>query len=218
MERLNDELKEEMIEALDFTINSGYYNEEDIAELATEHLEEIFSDYELNPPSQEVIKQFITEIRNNKIVDISHQNYKRLREVFDQLNRERIIAVEFAGFDMSEGHEEVGEVFQFMKTNNIPRNGYCFYHQQDIERSMDSSIQSLYLAFHSTDGDETKALMIGKRVVELLKAAGFTVSWDETLDQRICIQNFQWDKVFDHEDAGSERAIRIIGESNLLNR
>jgi hypothetical protein len=216
MDYLNDELREEIAEMLDFTVNSGYYDAETIEELATEYLEEFFEyDYpELTSPDSEGIRKIIAEIQSQTPANTAGKNYKRLQEVFDQLNRERIIAVDFAGFDMSEGHEDVGVVFQFMKENNIPRNGYCFCHQQDIERAMSPSFQNLNLAFHSTDGDEEQALIVGKRIVELLEEAGFSVSWDGTLERRICIQNFQWDKVCDGTDVGTERAIRIINESN----
>ena len=217
MEFINDELREEILEALDFTVNSGYYDAETIEELATECLEELFEyDYpELASPDSEGIRKIIAEIQSQAPTNTANKNYERLRDIFDQLNRERIIAVDFAGFDMSEGHEDVGVVFQFMKKNNIPRSGYCFYHQQDIERAMNPSFQNLNLAFHSTDGDEEQGLIVGKRIVELLTEADFTVSWDGTLEHRICIQNFQWDKIYDDNDMGVDRAIRIISKSNL---
>lgn len=214
MNAIDEELKEEIIETLNFTVNSGYYSEEEIRTLCTEYLDELVQDEDLPSLSQEDITKLIDEIRSF-YTNSSGTNYSRLREVFDQLNRERVIAVDYAGFDMSEGHEDVGEVFQFMKENNIPRNGYCFFHQQDIERSMDPTLKNLLLAFHSTDGDEEVALAVGQRIEALLGAAGFSVLWDHTLDQRICIQDFQWDKTYNGEDTGVQRAIRVMAATHL---
>lgn len=209
---LDSEMNEEIIEALRFTVNSGYYDEAAISEIATDCLTDIFESYDLSIPSQETIALIIEEIKKFRVNDSEQKNYQRLQEIFDQLNQEGIIAIDFAGYTISEGHEEVDTVFAFMKKNNLPRKGYCFYHQQDIERSMND--KKLFLAYHSLNGDEKSALKIGEYIVDLLVKANFKVEWDGSLDQRISILDFIWDKKFDDELVGSERAIEQIKKAN----
>jgi hypothetical protein len=151
-------------------------------------------------------------IANSAPTPQGKNNSPRLRNVFDALNRERIIAIHFAGYTMDDGFEEVGKVFQFMKNNEIPRRGYCFYHQQDIERALDESEKYLFLAFHSMNGDKKLAMEVGERISVLLIENGFAVEWNHGLDSRIKINNFSWDKVYDGEDYGADRAIRIMSE------
>ncbi|MHC5247668.1 DUF6891 domain-containing protein [Enterococcus sp. LJL90] len=210
MNNLDIDLQEEIIEALNFTINSGYFSVSEIQELATEYLSEIFEDYELPKPSGETIQEITQAVQQAHSAD-KQMNYLRLRKIFDQLNQQGIIAIDFAGFDISEGLEDVGEVVRFMQEQQIPRQGYCFCHQQDIERALDSESRILYLAFHSTNGDEEQALRVAEKIVELFTEAGLQPRWDGSLDERICLLNFEWDKVFDAEtDYGVERAIRIM--------
>ncbi|MBP1040869.1 hypothetical protein I6N95_07615 [Vagococcus sp. BWB3-3] len=215
MDDMSEELKQEIYEVLNFTVNSGYFAKEEVEEIAIQQIEELFFDYERSLLAVADVRQMIMEVKTS-YQSTSSACYERLRQVFDQLNRERIIAVDFAGYDMSEGHESVGDVFQFMKANEIPRFGYCFFHQQDIERSMDPTIGELFLAFNSMNGDEEIALAVGKRVVSLLAQQNFTVSWDETVHQRICIEEFTWDKVFNNEANGVEQAIQVMRETYVV--
>ena len=211
---MNNDRKEEIVEALNFTINSGYFDEQESEKIAIEYLEEFYMDNDFPAPSYNRMKKIINEVGEMRPLDTGQKNYERLQGVFDQLNREGIISIDYAGFDISEGHEEVGVVFKFMKENDLLRNGYCFYHQQDIERCMDSENRTLFLAFHSLNGDEEMALKVGKRIVDLLNQARFEVEWTGSLNQRIGIKNFYWDKLFNLEPVGSTRALKIMQQSN----
>lgn len=215
MKKIEKDLKEEIFEALNFTINSGYFSQEEITEYSKEYLNEIFEEHGKELSNNELIVKLISEANHSSSNSAGTDNFKRLRKVFDLLNKEQIIALDYAGFDQSEGHEDVGVVVTFMQENNIPRKGYCFFHQQDIERSMDPEIRNLFLSFHSTDGNEKKALEIGNRIVSLLLQNNFSVHWDGTLNKRIMIDNFVWDKKYDQQDTHVERAIRIIKETYI---
>lgn len=81
---------------------------------------------------------------------------------------------------------------------------------------MDPTIGELFLAFNSMNGDDEIALAVGKRVVTLLAQQNFTVSWDETVHQRICIEEFTWDKVFNNEANGVEQAIQVMRETYVV--
>jgi hypothetical protein len=109
MNSISKELQEEIIEALNFTVNAGYYDEKEILEVATEYLSEIFEEFDLPVPSSEVITEIIGQISERKLVETKQKNFERLQKIFDQLNCEGIIAIDYAGFDMSEGHEAGAE-------------------------------------------------------------------------------------------------------------
>lgn len=206
--------EQEIEDELYFCIHSGFYSKDTIYSQAHQMFEDFCMDNNVILPSEMYITQMIERlISDDNLIKKSNDNYVRLRNVFDILNRERIIAVHFAGYTLDDGFEEVRDVFQFMKRNEIPRRGYCFYHQQDIERAMDESMQFLMLAFHSMNGDKQIAMEVGERINELLIENGFDVEWDHSIDSRIKIKNFLWDKKYDGEDYGTDRAIRIMSET-----
>lgn len=207
---LPQEVQDEIKEALFFTVYSGLYSPASIMEQALQTIEDI-CEYNSTPcPTEDYAREMVQAMDKAAKPVAGKRNYERLQTVFDTLNQERIIAVHNAGYTLDDGFAEVGVVFQFMKDNNIPRRGYCFYHQQDIERVMNTNSGNLLLAFHSMNGDEKLALEVGERIVELLTKQGFSVKWNHSLDQRIEIENFEWDKVYNGENYGPDRAIRIM--------
>ncbi|OPF88087.1 hypothetical protein BW731_07845 [Vagococcus martis] len=107
----------------------------------------------------------------------------------------------------------MGSVFNVMKEYDIPRKGYCFFHQQDIERCFGKP-GTLYLAFHSMTGDEEIAMEVGQRIVELLRANHFDVYWEETLDRKIGIKNFHLDKQYDEQLSSVVRSLSVITKSH----
>jgi hypothetical protein len=207
-------VSQEIEEALRFLVVSGFYSQSEIQIQAREIVDDICRDQKVTPPSDAYINQTVERLISS-VTPYTSDNYLRLRNVFDALNRERIIAIHYAGYTLDDGFEEVETVFQFMKSNNIPRRGYCFYHQQDIERAMNDSMQFLMLAFHSMNDDKQIAMEVGERVAELLTQNGFIVEWDHSAGSRIKIKNFCWDKTCDGEDYGADRAIRIMREAHL---
>lgn len=136
----------------------------------------------------------------------------RLAAVFDVLNRERIIAVHNAGYTLDDGFEEVGIVYNAMKSRGVQMQGYCFYHQQDMERAMDNTVQNLLIAFHSLDNNKRKALAVGERIHALLLQQGFRVKWKHDTEDRIAIEPYVWDKVYDGIDYGTARAIAMMSQ------
>lgn len=207
----DEEMMDEIRDALNFVVNSGYYSEQEIIDYSKEYLSEIFEEYELDEPTIEEIESIIFRLKR-KTKDLT--NYKRLQNVFNQLNTEKIIAIDYAGFDMSEGHEEVATVLQYMQDNNIERKGYCFFHQQDIERRLEGN-SSLLIAFGSTAGDEEKAIAVGRHLVELLKNENFVVNWDGTTIERIAIEEFNWNKQYNGELYSTDLSLEIMKQKSL---
>jgi hypothetical protein len=209
----HDDIREELKETVGFCVNSGFFSKEDILDQARDIYEDICGNGGVTVSDEDICEIVESLIAEANYAETGENNYIRLRNVFDTLNKERIIAIHFAGYTLDDGFGKVDTVFQFMKSNDIPRRGYCFYHQQDMERAMDKSIKRLFLAFHSMNGDKKLTMEVGERIAELLKENGFDVDWDYSTESRIAINNFLWDKVYDGEDYGTDRAIRIMSES-----
>ena len=64
----------------------------------------------------------------------------------------------------------------------------------------------LNIAFGDFELDEAKALEIGKAIAECLKENGFKVRWNETVDEQIVIEDFNWKKAFDERQYSMDGA------------
>jgi hypothetical protein len=111
-----------------------------------------------------------------------------------KLDRAGIIALENAGYTMSEGWDEVAE-----EAHHRPKaRGATFYHGQDLERAVDG--HGLHLAFGSLPSDHPdeheRSRAIGSEVVGALEKEGVAVEWDGTVKTRIRILPFPWQRRF----------------------
>jgi hypothetical protein len=118
---------------------------------------------------------------------LKSNDFERLNIVFQQLNDEKIISIHCAGYTMSDGMSDVGDIKYRMQLKDIQAIGWCFYHEQDYKRAINSEIKLLNLAFGSVSNQESDTLTIAQRIVNLLKNQDFTVSWDGTTRQRITV-------------------------------
>ncbi|MFS2155754.1 hypothetical protein ACCD10_00190 [Pseudomonas sp. Pseusp122] len=114
----------------------------------------------------------------------------RLDEVFYHLHEDGICALSNAGYTMSDGFSDVAQAVHEAPTGHY--HGYCFYHGQDVERAVEAN--DLMIAFGSLDDDPGRSLKVGQRVAEVLKNAGFDVHWDNTVEQRIQLPAFKWQR------------------------
>ena len=118
----------------------------------------------------------------------SSTDFDRLDAVFESLNRKGILCLHNAGYTMSDGHEDANEALHMQDASNY--FGYCFYHGQDLERAVFG--KGLMLAYDHVDGDVPEKLKVAESLRNELVAAGFTVEWDGSTNQRIDIPNFDW--------------------------
>ena len=73
-------------------------------------------------------------------------------------------------------------------------DGYCFYHEQDLETALNPNY-GLYIAFQKIENsDDEVTISIGKRVVVILAKYGFEINWKEIVSQKIEILKFEWKK------------------------
>lgn len=112
----------------------------------------------------------------------------RLDEAFKSLNASGIIALQNAGYTMSDGLSDVAEVLHERGRSDI--KGYCFYHGQDLERGVAGD--GLMIAFGDLDDDRTKKSEIGEIVKQILEQSGFEVRWNGDPETRLNLPNFDW--------------------------
>jgi hypothetical protein len=112
----------------------------------------------------------------------------RLDQAFDALNLHGIIALHNAGYEMSDGLEDVTEALETLGRKNF--QGYCFYHFQDVEGAAVG--EGLMIAFGALDDDETKKFGIGRLVQTVLEEVDLKVDWDGDPEERLDIPAFDW--------------------------
>lgn len=123
--------------------------------------------------------------------------FDRLEAVFAQLRNEKFIALHKTGNTLSEGHEDVQEIWENAGRFDSGIRGSCFYHSQDVDGAVHTG--QLYIAFSGgmipdSEQREANTLAVGQRIAELLQAAGFDTEWDGNINERIKVNLGQWRK------------------------
>jgi len=212
---LSDEFLNDIKEAIKTTVYSGFFSDSELYGECEQIIEDMCLDYDEPMPSKELVRKLTDNIISERNSLHHGDNFIQLAKAFDELTAEGVIALHNAGYTMDEGFDSVDVVFSFMKENEIPRNGWCFYHTQDMERAIDPEISNLCIAFGSTYEDSEKTVFLGERISDCLNSHGFKVKWNKTSDTRIIIEDFRWDKVYDGCDYSLNRAVRIMQKTFL---
>jgi hypothetical protein len=123
--------------------------------------------------------------------------FDRLEAVFVQLRSEKIIALHRAGNTLADGHDDVREQWRAAGRAESGIRGCCFYHSQDLEGAVRSG--RMHLAFSGgmiieVDQRETNTIAVARRIVELLRGAGFGAEWSGSINERIALDLGQWRK------------------------
>jgi len=200
-------------EIIDYEVRAGFYSMKDIEEVVMNAVED--NKFEKEFPKKWVkskIKQtylkMLSESKNwKKPTDVS-----LLIKAFKELNKNGIIAFHNAGYTSSDGYGDIKEVLKRRKKKHMDMaKGYCFYHQQDLERAIDPKIFSLYLSFGTLGkNDKNNNLNIGRLVIKVLKKYNFKIKWEENESSKIQIIDFKWQNLYNpkvdlSEDAQMEK-------------
>ncbi len=115
----------------------------------------------------------------------------RIRRAFEELNARGILALENAGYTLSDGREDARAAAEM---SYVPPRGATFFHGQDVERAVMGG--GLMLAFGSFEEDpgkrEAADLAIAREVRETLARHGVQTEWDGSAKTRIHIPPFEW--------------------------
>ncbi|MBP3792185.1 MAG: hypothetical protein ILA26_09190 [Methanobrevibacter sp.] len=179
-------MDQDLVDEIDYLIEvltkSGFFSVDEILEILEDQFieEEIdFSNYDIS------------------LSDFSNDDFSKLENAFKNLSKEKIVAIHNCGFDIEEGVSDAFELEVHLRNNKFEVEGFCFYTFDDVEESIWEN--RLKITFGDFENDEDKALEIGKTVAEYLKNEGFTIVWDETVNNQIEINPFNWDKSYDSE-------------------
>lgn len=181
-ENMNPDLVEEIDFMIDILTKSGFFDTDEILEI----LEDEFIEEDVD------FSQF-----NLSLNEFDNNNFNKLEAAFSSLVAENIVAVHNCGYDIEEGVQDAFELFVHLMNNNFKPEGFCFYSFEDIEEAITD--KKLKITFGDFENNEDKALEIGKTVSNYLKSEGFSINWDETINNQIEILSFDWDKSYDNQ-------------------
>ncbi len=114
----------------------------------------------------------------------------RLDKVFLDLRDAGVCALSNAGYTMSDGYSDVTEAVANAPAGHY--HGYCFYHGQDVDRAVEG--HGVMIAFGDLKDDPERSLAVGQQVAAALQVAGFALEWNRTIDSRIDIPVFEWQR------------------------
>ena len=175
-------MDQDLVDEIDYMINSlaksGFFSHDEIIEI----LEDQFIEEELDFSSFEIPA-------NN----FNNENFTKLENSFRNLAAKNIVGVHNCGYDIEEGVSDVFELYVHLTNNKFKAEGFCFYTFDDVEEAIYDG--KLKIAFGDFENNESKALEIGKIVFDELSKE-FDVNWNETVNEQIEINPFNWDKSF----------------------
>ena len=207
---MDKELTDEINYEIQILIKIGFYSDDEILEIIDdEFIEENIS--------KDLISKLLLENKENldELKDDS-DDFIRLRNAFIDLTKENIISIHNAGYDIEEGIQDSFELFTHLRNNKYGPIGFCFYTFEDIENAIEDN--ALNIAFGDFEYDEKKGLEIAKKIVTVLESYDFDIDWNESVDELILIQDFDWKKHFDGKeysmDGALEDFIRLNSEEN----
>lgn len=206
---MTDTTKNDIIEQLNISIKSGFYDKEEIFTNIEDYLYE-------NPFDEDWTKKQIDSAYAERLKQQTSwatvTDFDKLVQAFDKLNSSGIIALHNAGITKQDGEGDSQEIHEVLLKRGIKTSGFCYYHWQDVERVVDDS--HLFIGFGDFNNNDKDALEIGKQVAAILESNGFKLNWNKTAETRIEITNINWQKRFGNDNCSNEKAIKLLTGSS----
>jgi len=192
-----DDVREYIQESLDVAVRSGYGSVEDVLEQLEEQVRDEFREEDADTIDEEVqrwVELAHRELEAQRQIEttwVERTHNDRIDEAFTELRRRGIVALQDAGYTMSDGWDDVDEA-----RADVDRAwGAVFFHRQDVERGVNNG--GLLLAFGAfAEGarHEPESLRLARETCEVLAAHDVATEWNGTLGVRIAITPFEWRK------------------------
>lgn len=182
-------LPEDTLSEVDTFVRAGFYDRDEIVGI---FLEELYAPGDLDPQAvRDAVDSAFTSHDAEKQSWPAVTDYDRLKNAFESLRGQGVIAMHNAGNTQSDGFSDFREAL-VRAPDKTKVAGYCFYHWQDVERAVAG--EGLYLAFGPSDPEqeETQGVKVGNLVMMALKDAGLRATWNGSFDQRILLPDFDW--------------------------
>jgi hypothetical protein len=190
-------LRAHLSEQLRVDVRSGFHDEDEILERTRDRIQDEVDDADgaLERELNTEARRLIAEQRALEATWTSPTTNDAIDRAFAELDAGGIVALQNAGYTMSDGWSDVNEIASDRAdAGNTPR-GATFYHGQDLERGVDG--QGLMLAFGSYAGGEEHeqaSLAVAREICDVLARHGVTTTWKGNVDARIAIAPFEWRK------------------------
>lgn len=207
---MTDTLKTEVLEQINTSVKSGFYDKDDIFNNVEDYLYEIPYDKEWTKQQIETI--YLARLKEQESWE-TVTDFDKVTQAFDKLNTTGIISLHNAGMTRQDGESDCDEIYQELNKKGIIAKGFCYYHWQDIERVVDEG--NLFIGFGDFKNTDKDALAIGSQIASTLERFGLNLNWDKTINTRIEIINLKWQKRFENDNSNNERAIENL--SNFKN-
>lgn len=197
------------------SIKSGFHSLEDVIDETLETIDDEGWEAEI---SEEWVKERVTKEYGKHVAESKKwerpTDTERLHNVFDSLCKNKIVALHNAGYTQSDALFDIKDVWEDLEDEDKHPIGYCYYHGQDLERVIETG--SLMIGFYGKkENNDKEALIIGNKIVAIMKEAGFEVNWNSTTAKRIEVINFNWLNIFTTDDEvedlwGYDRVLRLM--------
>lgn len=202
---MKKEIKNEAIEQLEKDILFGFDSKEEIFE----GIYDLFYDEELDETwlKKEIDIRF-EKHQKNSITWKKPTSFDKLVKAFDQLNKEKIIALHKTGYTKQDGRDDCLQVIDELKNIGIKAKGYCFYHTQDLETAIANN--NLFIGYDSYNQEDELTKKVAEKIIEILKSNRFNVKWNGSIKTRIEIVDITWQKTYDIIDYNYDRVFSIL--------
>jgi hypothetical protein len=171
-----------ILKAIHHWVWSGFYDRQAVIDLVDLNVE-------AGMDRDAIVAAARNEFRRKAVVEAGWPETTdpdRLNEAFAALNSQGICALQNAGWDQSDGYQDV---LRTSAARAGEYRGYCFFHSQDLERAVAG--QGLFLVFGLIETGKGE-VEIGRTIRRALVNRGLTVDWDEKPETRILLPNLDW--------------------------
>jgi hypothetical protein len=173
-----------MLNAIKVRVWSGFYDKDEVDEMLEDILEDgVDPDATYDAVDAEFEKKAAAEESWPAETDCD-----RLDRVFEALEASGLVALQNAGYTMSDGRGDVSEALEARGADKY--HGYCFYHGQDLERAVNG--EGLMLAFADLKADPAKKKAVGDEICAALAQAGFKTEWNGDPETRVSVPKIDW--------------------------
>ncbi len=193
----HDRIREHITRTLDVAVRSGYGDLEQIREDLHEQVRDEFRKEPADTIAAElarfdaVLERHWAEQLEAEVTWPARTINDRIDAAFLSLEQRGIVALQDAGYTMSDGWDDIHEAAREVDG----AWGGVFFHRQDVERAVDGDgLMLAFGAFASGDDHEPESLRLAREVCEVLEQCGVPTDWDGTIRKRINIPPFAWQR------------------------
>lgn len=209
---MDDEIEKELLFEIDMLSQFGFYDKNDIYEI----IEDMFYDEKLDYDFIErEVEHFLSLKKSEEETWNEVNDCDKLESALLELNEYGIITLQNAGYTEKDSIGDAIEVYRYLKDKKYLVYGFCFYNTMDIENAISDNY--LEIGFGEFIGEELKRIKIAEDIIFILEKHGLNVKWGYSADERIVLKPFNWQKRYDGEGYGMERAYNdFINNQNMI--